>query len=139
MRRKTNVFIVMLALVIGALVYIVLRENAYISKIFRNNHLVTGVRVLLDSGGWYVVSCYLPDFLWGLGLTCGLMLVFEPSKLGCVYCALVGILCGVVWETLQILQIVFGTGDILDIFMYISAATISFFINIKGERNDEEK
>ena len=131
MRRQTNVVIVILALVIGALMYIVLRENTYIAKIFCDNHLVADIRELLDNDGWYKASCYLPDFLWGLGLTCGLILVSEPSRLGCFYCALVTILCGLVWESLQILHLVFGTGDIWDVFMYISAATIGFLINIK--------
>lgn len=134
MKRWVNVMITVLALTVGGLMYVVLREKSYLANIFAGSPLLAFLRAVFSGNGWRMASCYLPDFLWSLALTCALIALFQPSKAGCSYCALVGMLCGLIWEVLQTLRIVSGTGDIWDILAYSSAATMGFFINTKERK-----
>ena len=134
MRRWMNVTIAILALILGGFLYAVLRQNTYIAAFFSETQTVISLRKVFSGIEWQMASYYLPDFLWGLALSCSLIAIFEPSKAGCGCCALTGMLCGIAWEVLQAFWIVSGTGDMWDVLMYACAAAIAFLINIKERR-----
>ncbi|MBE6978386.1 MAG: hypothetical protein E7438_07155 [Ruminococcaceae bacterium] len=81
-KRRTNIVAAILAVTLGGFLYVLLRENTYIAKVFSDNQIVVLCRTAFVGQEWYAVSCYLPDFLWGFALSCSMIAVFEPSKVG---------------------------------------------------------
>lgn len=133
-KRIRNVMIAVLALVAGGLIYILLRENTYIAQLFHHNKMISFLRQTIPIDKWMWISFYLPDFLWGLALTCALIAVFMPTPKGVVLCGVAAALCGLSWELLQVSQLVRGTGDWWDVMMYFLASTTGILINLKERK-----
>ncbi|MBQ5749538.1 MAG: hypothetical protein IIV87_05205, partial [Oscillospiraceae bacterium] len=72
---------------------------------------------------------YLSDMLWGLALGLGLMAIYDPIGKGAWLCAGAAVICGCVWEFAQWTKLVHGTGDILDVFMYLLGGFFSIIMN----------
>ena len=87
-----------------------------ISSVFFNNHFC--------------------DYLWAFSLQSGLFAIFLPCKKKKMIITVIVVLYGSVWELGQRLQIVGGTGDIVDILMYFAGSVTVFFIN---ETKETEK
>ncbi len=77
---------------------------------------------------------YLPDFLWGFSLSCLLQAFCVYSFKGTVLCCCITAIYGCVWELLQWLSILGGTGDYLDIIMYLLASILCLIINLKERK-----
>ena len=130
-KRAVNIVVAILALVIGGFIYVVLREDSYVARIFQNIYPVTCLQRFLSTFRLMWLSYYLPDYLWGLSFVCSLIALFLPSRkaIGCSVGVM--ILCGSIWEMMQVWQVVNGTGDIWDVLMYFLAGATSILINFK--------
>jgi hypothetical protein len=132
--RQKNILLCFGALVLGALVYILFRPNTHIAHLFDGFPVV----IQLREGSFFLslsnFDYYVPDLLWSFALSCGIQAICEPEKTKCYVCALVALSCGVAWEILQWCDVVSGTGDFLDILMYLAGSVLSILINIKGEQ-----
>lgn len=130
--RRWNIFFCMLALALGGCCYVFFRGNSHIAILVRRI-------VELESVSWkgfQILSWYLPDFLWGFALACGLVVIYGCERsLGC---ATVAFVCGCLWELMQFANVVSGTGDVLDVLMYLAGGLLCIGINMKRRRKDEE-
>lgn len=136
-RRKKYVLLGVVSLVLGAMIYIVFRENSYIGITFNSISMIQEIRRVLDGFSCGFLKFYLPDFLWGFSLCCNLLAVYIPKRNGCIICVGIAFLCGCVWEWMQYKGIVSGTGDINDVLMYLLASVACTIINIRSERYEE--
>lgn len=129
--RVKNVTLMMVTLFLGLILYILFRPQTYIAKLTAIVLPVGELQALVDDWKCSFLRYYFPDFLWSFSLTCGLMAIFCSSKTMKVWCCVVSVFVGVVWECFQNLGIISGTGDILDVFMYLSGACLCMLINLR--------
>lgn len=119
------------ALSIGVLLYMLFRPETYIaSMLLRLIPLRSCCST--DSFLGLVCGCYLPDFLWGFSLSCGLCALFPLKTKNVICCCLVSFLWGLMWETGQLLEVVRGTADLFDALVYLLAAYVCKLLNKKG-------
>lgn len=133
-KRKKNILYSLTALVVGCFLYVFFRENTYVGNIFDSIEYVEKMRQIFSTKMCDLCKFYLPDFLWVFSLSCGLIAIYNPSIKGILVCAAVAFLYGCVWELLQYVGVLSGTGDIHDIIMYFLADAICIIINLKETR-----
>ncbi len=131
-KRNTLMLVGTVSLVFGGLIYVMFREDTYIANFFEFIPLDI-VRFYCAHIKSEFVRFYLPDFLWALSLCCFLLLLFDPKSKGSVICSGTVFLYGVLWEILQYTEVVKGTGDVIDILMYLAAAVSAVIIRTKGK------
>lgn len=129
--RTKNSLICVFALSLGCLLYVLFRPTTYIGSFLNRFTFVYNVRQVCSPCATDLFKAYLPDFLWGLSLGCGLIAIYLPRPTGIVLCSLFSFLSGFAWECLQYCNIVSGTGDVHDVVMYFLAGTVCIIINIK--------
>lgn len=130
-RQKTNLIFGVSALVIGALIYILFRSDTYISKIASKFLGIRNIQNRLSLLNSNLIKYYLPDFLWAFSLACMLQVSLKELSFGRMVSGFVAIACGVIWECLQALDVISGTGDLWDVAMYLLAGLLSIYINYK--------
>ncbi len=130
-KRMINYFLGLLSLFFGFLLYLLFRENAHISKFLGQIITLDYIRSSVAAWGCNFTKYYLPDFLWAFSLSCLLQAVSPPSVKNTVICCFTGVMYGSIWELLQWLGIINGTGDWLDVIMYFSGSSLSLLINFK--------
>lgn len=130
-KRVLNGILCSITLLTGCVVYIIFRPTTFVALIFDNILTVDIARDNLSFLSCDFIKYYIPDLLWSFSLGCGLIAILNPKIKGVIYCCLVSLLYGCLWEILQYFQIVSGTFDIYDIVMYLLAAIIAVIINIK--------
>lgn len=132
-RRKLICFIFSVAsLVLGLLIYVFLRNGTYM-HLFLNYIDFFGEFSPLKYNNCFAqfLKYYLADFLWGISLSYFLSAIsFEYSTKRAVVNSLVSITLGVLLELFQKLDIINGTADICDVFMYVAAGLIHAVFNI---------
>ncbi len=131
-KRLLNAILCCTALIIGGLLYIIFRETTYVATLFKSIEVLSSIRkkiLVLENA---FLMYYLPDFLWGFSLSCGLTAIFNPSLKGIILCSFTAFMCGTIWEILQYSHILSGTGDFADILMYLAASALAVIINSKG-------
>lgn len=114
--------------------YVIFKENSYLAifaKDFLNLEPQTKIFTKINI---FNFEYYLPDFLWALSLSCGLHIIFNPKTIGSLYCttAITGL--GFTFELMQYTKIINGTGDIIDIILYLLAGITVNLINLKRRR-----
>ena len=122
------------SLLLGTAIYVLFRENTYFSKLVLTKIDITQIKqnlLFLDNA---FVKYYFPDFLWAFSLNCLLHAIYLPNVKGSVKCSLIAFLTGVLYEVFQCLNIVSGTGDLVDVLLYLLAVVTVIFINQKGRR-----
>ena len=92
--RKKNILLSTFFLAFGGICYIIFRENSYIAKVFNEFIYIDKIRNLFSFLSNDVMKYYLPDCLWGLSLSCGLIAIYTPSKSGVCICAFIAFTCG---------------------------------------------
>lgn len=127
-KRRKYLYLSLIALAVGLCVYVIFKENSYL-------HLMAE-RLLGVSFGLHTdcefVNYHLCDFLWAFSLTCGLIFILGPERRP--VCAGIASLYGLAWEVLQQYGIVSGTGDWLDVQIYLLASLLAVIIfRKKGE------
>ena len=129
-RTVKNIAWSIASLLVGAVLYILCRPDTYIGKIFSGYQYID---VLREKIAPFAVNlhCYLPDFLWSLALGSSLYAVFLPKGNGVIVCAGTAVVAGILWELMQVCGIVTGTGDAVDVLMYLCGGLVSVIINLK--------
>jgi len=130
MRRK-NFLLSVVALAVGGFIYILFRENSYIGQLFSGSDCVQNLRSVLQLMSCDLIKFYLPDFLWGLSLSCGLLAIRNGGDRSTFLCAGIAFACGFSWELLQLMEAVGGTGDCIDVLMYLLGSAFCVQINLK--------
>ena len=124
-----------LALILGGLLYLIYRENTYISVTADKLIEISRIREILKPFGNNFLKFYLPDFLWAFSLACGLSVLLTPFEKNVILSTVTVFLSGLIYELLQYLKIIGGTFDLIDILMYLLAAFAVFLINLKLRRD----
>lgn len=137
-KQRLNVLIGTATLILGTLIYILFRSNSYIAKCFDDFEFVVCARRVLSPYSCDFLKFYLPDFLWGFSLCCGLQAIHNPGVRGTIACGCIALFCGCIWEMLQYLRVVRGTGDVIDMIMYLFASFTSILINLKERKNEKD-
>ncbi len=130
-KRALNLTFMLLSLICGGAIYLLFRPETYVSAFFNGFFKLEGLRSVLSFLSCGFINSYFVDFLWGYALCCGFIAVFLPKKRNLVYCVLIPLGMGVVWEVLQYFGAVKGTGDIIDVLMYLLAASSAIIVNLK--------
>lgn len=120
-RRVIKYFILgFLALFFGLLIYLFLRPNTHISRFLRTFFSFDAPNVF-GVLNYSFFKFYLVDYLWAFGFSCWLRPIFIKEPKGTLWCILIVSFIGVVYEMMQFLNIVSGTGDVLDCLLYVLA------------------
>ncbi|MBE6796932.1 MAG: hypothetical protein E7531_01125 [Ruminococcaceae bacterium] len=119
-----------LFLLVGATIYVLLRPNTYIAQFIGN---LIGLNPLGEVGCNFL-KFYLPDFLWAISLCFALYAIYLPNPKTSIILSVVVFVCGVVWEALQWAGVLGGTGDLLDVIMYLVASMLAVTFNLKKEK-----
>ena len=127
--RKRNILLSVGSLSSGGLLYIFLRKGSWIARRFPVVSWLTEYRAFLERQPLGFFRYYFPDFLWGLSLGCALVAVLGWSNKNVWLCSFVSFGCGCLWEALQWIKWVSGTGDVLDVAMYFLAAIMCIILN----------
>lgn len=134
-RKRTKYLVLGSAvLLLGFVIYILFRENTHISKLVLAKIDVSLIKEIFYFFDNDFVKYYLPDFLWAFSLNCLLHAIYLPNVKVSIKCSLVAFLIGVLYEVFQCLNIVSGTGDLLDVLLYLLAVVTVLLINQKGRR-----
>ena len=126
-----------IALLLGTLLYILFRENAYFSIWVSDLVPLDGVRSAFSFADCGFLKYYLADYLWALSLASWLTLILEKiwAKYYCFAAFCITSCFGGVFELLQYSDLISGTGDPLDLVLYLSAGltvnVITFLIRSK--------
>ena len=134
--KKANIILSIFTLFLGGAIYILYRENSYISNFVEILIDLNPIRNTFKPLECDFIKYYLIDYLWALSLISGLNTLFITKKETLRICLFVFSL-GSIWETLQFINIISGTGDIIDILMYLAAVITTVIIKIltnKGEQ-----
>lgn len=126
--RKKNFTVSAGSLLFGAMLYILFRSDSYIGKAAAEFSCVETLQLLLQPLDCDLLRYYLPDLFWGLSLGCGLTMIYGAGGL---LCPMLAFYCGCIWESLQVMGIVSGTGDWLDVLMYLLGSAVCAQINLK--------
>lgn len=136
-KRRINIALCCGSLIIGCIIYIVFRPDTYISDLFDNIIFIEKLRITFSESNCNFLRFYLPDYLWCFSLSCGLIAILAHKLSDIFICVTVALMCGVVWELLQLLNITSGTYDYLDILMYLLATICVATINLRSFRNEK--
>lgn len=128
MKRRSAYFVVCIAsLSVGGALYLLCRENAYVTVFAELLLPLEKIRECLDIKNISFLNYYFPDFLWAFAFYFGAKVILYPKECEiAVAGAVFGF--GVLWELLQYFGAVNGTGDIIDIFMYLTAVFTAVLI-----------
>lgn len=136
--RLFYVILCIIFLIIGGSLYLIYRENAYITILFDRFLFLESMGKIADVFENDFFKFYFPDFLWGLSLNFGLFSIFLPKLKGALWCSLIAFLYGMLWETMQKQGVLSGTGDLIDILMYLLASVFAMLIFIMRRKENEK-
>lgn len=118
---------IFISLLLGFCIYIFMREKTYLHRFFS----VPFESIFCKSRffGDTFIRYYLPDFFWEYSLCFTLYFFFPPiSKKVSLFPALFSFLFGVIYETAQFFDFLPGTGDAVDVLLYLLAAVAVYGI-----------
>ena len=129
-------FITIVSLLTGFIIYLLFRENTYISRFIENFVDLSAVRKWCKPLESDFLKYYFPDYLWSLSLTSALHMIYNHKKLESWICSLSTLILGCVYELLQYLDLISGTGDFVDVLLYLLGG---FTINVIAMKRRKEK
>lgn len=118
-KRYFYILLCVISLCIGGGLYIIFRPNTYVAEFARGLfHSASTIFSSLEEINCDFIKYYFPDLIWAFSLNCGLNAIFNSKKSIFINSGIVlGI--GALWEISQHLSIVSGTGDFIDLAMYL--------------------
>lgn len=125
-KTATRFFFSASALLTGGILYVLFRNNTYISQFVERFVEINWLHEQLYTKKIGFLKYYLPDFLWAFALCFALIAIFDKKTF---ICAATSFVYGLLWEFLQYMDIIDGTGDIYDIIMYLTASVTAVMIN----------
>lgn len=132
-KQRTNILLCAGSLIIGGFFYILFRETTYIGRLFGKLYFVQDLRKAFAFLSCDFLKYYLPDYLWCFALGCGLCVIDTASPKSVFIWATVAVSCGFLWEIMQYIGFINGTGDIWDMLMYFVAGISCIIINLRRE------
>ena len=130
--HKKEAVLSILALSLGLLIYIFFRNGTYIHSLLKIRNSF-GFSHLTFFGSDFI-KYYLPDFLWAFLLTNALMAISNNTKKEVFIIGLIVIVLSIVWELFQLFEVVSGTFDFLDCFIYILAVITAVALTTERKR-----
>ena len=130
--HKKEMFLSLVSLILGLLIYIFFRKGTYIHTLLKIEHPF-GLSDLIFFGSDFI-KYYLPDFLWAFSLTNALITVSDKTKKEVFIIGFAVILLSALWEILQLLKIVSGTFDFVDCFIYLFAVVTAVALTTERKR-----
>ena len=85
-RRRFNIFLCVMALTLGALLYLVFRENTYFVRLAGNFYALSYIRDNLQVFACDFLLYYFPDMLWGFSLASGLQAIHSATGYRAIAC-----------------------------------------------------
>lgn len=139
-KRRFYAFLSAASLSLGGVIYILFRPATYIAKAFiKVFPFISKISGVLFLSNCTFLKYYFPDYLWAFSLLCCFNAVSKSTKT-MVYRACAVFLMGALWEILQYFHIISGTGDLIDVFMYITAVlSVVLLDDIYGRIISSEK
>lgn len=139
-KQFLNLVLCCLSILLGGIIYVALRTNTHVSIFIYSLFDIRPVIITSPLFNNHFLKYYFPDFLWAFSLNCGLLSIFNHTTRNIILAGIVAFLCGFSWEILQYIKIISGTGDWIDILLYLSACAIAVTINIifTGEQNEKD-
>lgn len=133
-KRVLTLILGCLSLCFGLILYLLFRENTYITKAIEYILPLANIRPYTATWANAFTQYYLPDFLWSFSLS-SLSTAFcaHSQKETILFCFL-GAFCGIFWEFSQWVGLFNGTGDCLDIIMYFLGSCLCLLINLKEKK-----
>lgn len=132
--RRRSICTSVAALLGGIALYLLFREKNHFSGLFWNNTVLQYLRGVFAPLSCNFLRYYLPDYLWCLSLNYSLIAIFTPAKSVLFLCSATAVCSGIIWELLQYTHVISGTGDWLDVMMYLLAG-ITVFWNTREKEN----
>lgn len=137
LKIKLNVYyaVAIISLLLGLICYLFFREKTYVSEIFDSILNLKSIRSSFKFLENDFLKFYFPDYLWAVSFSCCLHIIFKPKIVGSIICTAVISLFGIVFELLQLIGIINGTGDIFDVCLYILGCfTVNIITLKRGEK-----
>lgn len=129
-RQKLTIFS-LASLFLGIFIYLILRNDTYFHS-YIPEYVKSFFYIQISEN--YItdfLKYYFVDFLWGISLVSALNAVsYSHSKKSTVINSLVSFGVGLLFELLQLLDVISGTFDVIDISMYAVTALTGAVINI---------
>ena len=128
------IFLVIIPLMLGLLLYTIFREDTYISRFvlsvikFNNLSDIKNQISIQSPIISYLSKNYIPDCCWAFSLEACLALILHDSKRMVVISLIISSLFLSTMETLQLTPLIPGTFDSLDIVIELVAIVISGII-----------
>ena len=122
-KKEIQLFLLsIVSLTLGCMVYVLFRPysniSIWVNQIIPTKSYADNLR-FLDSS---FIKYYFVDFLWAFSFSCIIRIVLKEKKKPVIF-AVVSF-CGLIWELLQCIGTVIGTGDFIDVIMYIMATFV---------------
>ena len=130
--HKKEVLLSISSLIIGLIIYIFFRNGTYIHTFLKIHNSFNLSH--LNFFGSDFIKYYFPDFLWAFALTNALLALSNKKNKEKMIIGAVVILLSILWEVLQIFEIVSGTFDFIDCFIYLFAVIIAVAIATERKR-----
>ncbi len=126
------------SLLIGLFIYVIFRENTYVAQYVAKIVDLSGLRKALKPIEGNFIKFYFPDYLWGVAFASGLHTLFLPTLRNSIRCSAVVFICGTVYEFLQYCALVPGTGDLIDVILYLlSGTTVSSIVFFRRKKDEK--
>ena len=118
------------SVLIGGSYYLLFKNNTFLEQIVCKYINIIPTKEILPHVTSVFLQNHFCDLLWAFSLQSGLLAIFLPTKEGKIIISVTVVLSGAVWELFQRFGITVGTGDVIDVIMYVvgSAATLLFTI-----------
>lgn len=130
--RLINLILSAAALWGGITIYILFRNNDYLSTISILNNL----KYDIQSPFVDFLKCHFTDFLWAFSFCCALtVFLFKVSRKSIVAVGISVSASGAVFEICQLFHCIRGTYDFIDILMYCLATAVFALFNLKLLKN----
>lgn len=141
---RKNVFfwsgMIVVPMVVGLIVYLILKPSAYVSELIID---IFGLRQLniQTSDNWFlsIIRNYLCDFLWAFSLTAAISLLYYDNRFRSAISVLICLIVGIIIELMQLLGVISGTFDIVDLIVQSIGSILSIIISkiyLRGNKNE---
>ncbi len=142
MFKQTSFFyatIGVISLALGGITYVMFRGEAYVSVFVRQLLDIEQNKYIVSNANSFIKN-YFADFLWAFSFSSFLHMIYLPGMKVSFVCTFTVVFLGTAYEILQRLNFISGTGDILDILIYLLAAFAVNIINfIRRRKNEKQK
>lgn len=119
-----------ISLTFGLLIYVLGRSETYIHDYLS---VVLNIKFPIATNIFssVFIKYYLVDFLWAFSLSFSLLSVsFKINTKSIILISTISSLCGIAFEFFQLINVLNGTFDFLDMVMYATASILFAVINI---------